>query len=65
MFLIMRLAALRVTCLGIDDTFLTVIQSDKVGKTSINIGDKSSDVTYRPILSAGAYCKSRVYCRIS
>jgi len=67
MFLVMRLAGLRVTDLGTDETFLTVIQRDKAGniKTSITVGDKRSDVTFRPILSAGAHCNCRVYCRIS
>jgi len=66
MFLIMRLVALRVTDLGTDEAFLTVIQSDRAGIIrSITVGDKSSDVTFRPILSADAHCNSRVYCRIS
>jgi hypothetical protein len=67
MFLIVRLAALKVTNLGTDETVMTVILSDKADniKTSITVKDKCSDVTFRRILSAGEHCKSRVCFRIS
>ena len=57
MFLVVRLAALRVTDLDTDATVFTVNLSDKTHnvKTSIPAQDKGSDVTFRRILSTGAH----------
>jgi hypothetical protein len=59
MFRIVKLAALRVTYLGTDETVLMVILSDKADNITMSIAvkDKSSDVTYRRILSADAHCE--------
>lgn len=61
MFLIARLAVLRVTDLGADVIVLTVILSDKADNITMSIAvkDKSSDVTFRGIQAAGAHSKQQ------
>jgi hypothetical protein len=59
MFLIVSLTALRITDLGAAVTDFTVILSDKADNITMSIAvkDKSTDVTFRRIRSAGAHCK--------